>query len=77
MLERAVKVLLAVPSGVANNARLVSGKRIQIRNALRHGATQEVIMEVLALVSVCGMHSATEGVPILVEELDRFAKAAE
>jgi alkylhydroperoxidase/carboxymuconolactone decarboxylase family protein YurZ len=42
-----------------------------MRNAVRLGATQEEIMEVLEIVSVIGIHAATVAVPILDEELAR------
>jgi alkylhydroperoxidase/carboxymuconolactone decarboxylase family protein YurZ len=45
-----------------------------MRNALRHGATSQEIMEVLQLVSVLGIHSATLGVPILLEEWQAAGK---
>lgn len=45
------------------------GTRVHMQNALRHGATEGEIMEVLELTSVLGIHSATSGVPILMEEL--------
>jgi alkylhydroperoxidase/carboxymuconolactone decarboxylase family protein YurZ len=77
VLEPKIKELIYVAIDIATTHLFLSGTRIHMRNALKHGATQEEIMEVIALVSICGMHSATEGVPILVEELERFAKAAE
>jgi len=77
VLEPRVKELIYVAIDIATTHLFLSGTRIHMRNALKHGATQEEIMEVIALVSICGMHSATEGVPILAEELERFAKAAE
>lgn len=45
------------------------GTRVHMRNAFAHGATPEELMEVLELASVLGIHSATSGVPILMEEL--------
>jgi len=45
-------------------------------NALRLGATAEEIMEVLMLTSVLGVHTITESVPILVEEVAKAGKAA-
>jgi alkylhydroperoxidase/carboxymuconolactone decarboxylase family protein YurZ len=77
VLEPKVKELIYVAIDIATTHLFLSGTRIHMRNALKHGATQEEITEVIALVSICGMHSATEGVPILAEELERFAKAAE
>ncbi|MDE0808620.1 MAG: carboxymuconolactone decarboxylase family protein [Alphaproteobacteria bacterium] len=77
VLEPKIKELIYVAIDIATTHLFLSGTRIHMRNALKHGATKDEIMEVIALVSICGMHSATEGVPILVEELDRFAAAAE
>ena len=77
VLEPKIKELIYVAIDIATTHLFLSGTRIHMRNALKHGATKDEIMEVIALVSICGMHSATEGVPILVEELDRFAAVAE
>jgi alkylhydroperoxidase/carboxymuconolactone decarboxylase family protein YurZ len=77
VLEPKIKELIYVAIDIATTHLFLSGTRIHMRNALKHGATKDEIMEVIALVSICGMHSATEGVPILVEELDRFASTAE
>ena len=77
VLEPKIKELIYVAIDIATTHLFLSGTRIHMRNALKHGATKDEIMEVIALVSICGMHSATEGVPILVEELDRFAAAVE
>jgi alkylhydroperoxidase/carboxymuconolactone decarboxylase family protein YurZ len=54
-----------------------SGTRVHMKNALRHGATQQEIMEVLQLISVLGIHSCTHGVPILVEEMQAAGRGAE
>jgi len=48
-----------------------------MRNALRLGATREEIMEVLQLISVLGIHSVTDGVPLLVEEMAAAGRSAE
>jgi alkylhydroperoxidase/carboxymuconolactone decarboxylase family protein YurZ len=77
VLEPKVKEFMYIAIDIATTHLFLSGTRIHMRNALKHGATQEEIMEVIALVSICGMHSATEGVPILVQELERLAPAAE
>lgn len=45
------------------------GTRIHMENALRHGATPAEIVEVLALVSVLGVHTMALGVPIMLDEL--------
>ena len=52
-----------------------AGLRLHIQNALKYGATQEEIMEVLECVSVLGIHTCALGVPILAEELANAAAA--
>lgn len=47
------------------------GTRVHIGNAFDHGATVDEIMEVFQLASVLGIHSVTEGVPILIDEAGR------
>ena len=44
------------------------GLRFHIRNALEAGASVEEVMEALELVSVAGLHSMIEGMPIISEE---------
>ncbi len=43
------------------------GTRIHIANALRHGASQGELMEVLMIASVLGIHTMTDSVPIMME----------
>jgi AhpD family alkylhydroperoxidase len=45
------------------------GTRAHIVNALRHGATREELMEVLMITSFTGVHTMSEGVPVLIEVL--------
>jgi alkylhydroperoxidase/carboxymuconolactone decarboxylase family protein YurZ len=47
------------------------GTKIHMSNAIRHGATPAEIMEVLALVSVLGVHTISMGLPILLDELKK------
>lgn len=47
------------------------GTKIHMQNALRQGATPAEIMEVLALVSVLGVHTISMGLPILLDELKK------
>jgi len=54
-----------------------AGTRTHMRNALRHGATRQEIMEVLQLTSVLGIHSVTHGVPVLVEEMEAAGRGEE
>lgn len=77
VLAPKIKEFIYIAIDISTTHLFLAGTRIHIRNALGYGATKEEIMEVIALVSVCGIHSTTEGVPILVQELERFAKAAE
>ncbi|MGY2680793.1 carboxymuconolactone decarboxylase family protein [Pseudomonas tolaasii] len=56
-------ILLAINAAVTHlNERAM---RIYIRLALKNGATQEEIIEVLQLASVLGMHTCTAGIPLL------------
>jgi len=68
-LEPKVKELIYIAIDAATTHLYEPGLRQHIRNALKHGATQEEIMEVLELVAVLGIHSCTLGVPVLMEEL--------
>lgn len=53
------------------------GLRIHIRNALRHGATKEEIMEVYMLTSVLGIHTITTGVPHLIQAMRNTGRGEE
>lgn len=74
MLEPKVKEFIYIAIDAATTHLYAPGTRVHIRNALRHGATRQEIMEVLELVSVLGIHSITHGVPILLNELDAAGK---
>jgi len=54
-------VMLAVNSAVTHLYR--DGMRHHMRNALKHGATEVEILEVLQLVSVLGIHAISIGFP--------------
>ena len=43
-----------------------------MQNALEAGATKEEILEVKQLTYIMDTHSMTMGVPILMEELEKF-----
>ena len=43
------------------------GLKLHMQNAVRLGATAGEVMEVLAIVSVIGIHAATTAAPILAE----------
>ncbi len=61
------KELIYVAIDAATTHLYEPGIRIHIRNALKHGATAQEIMEVFELISVLGIHTCTDSVPILVE----------
>ncbi|NJO32855.1 MAG: carboxymuconolactone decarboxylase family protein [Rhodospirillales bacterium] len=67
-LEPKVKELIYVAIDAATTKLHVPGIRVHVRNALKHGATAEEIMEVFQIVSVLGIHTMTESVPILMQE---------
>ncbi len=69
-LEPKFKELIYIAVDAATTHLYEPGLRQHIRNALKHGASKEEIMEVLELVSVLGIHACTLGVPVLLEELD-------
>ncbi|WP_454752691.1 carboxymuconolactone decarboxylase family protein [Cupriavidus necator] len=48
------------------------GIKTHMRNAIRHGATQHEIMEVLEIASVIGIHGALIGVPMLEESFNKL-----
>jgi alkylhydroperoxidase/carboxymuconolactone decarboxylase family protein YurZ len=78
VLEPKIKELIYIAIDSATTHLYNAGTRVHLRNALSYGATKEEIMEVFQLTSVIGIHTCTESVPILFEELERAeAKAAE
>lgn len=77
VLEPKVRELIYVAIDVSTTHLYDPGTRIHMRNALRYGATEAELMEVMELTSVLGIHSATSGVPILVEELKAAGRGDE
>jgi len=63
-----IRELIYVAIDAATTHLYLPGLRTHIRNALAHGATVEEIMEVLQLTSALGIHTITEGVPVLLDE---------
>ncbi|MBO3747365.1 carboxymuconolactone decarboxylase family protein [Streptosporangiaceae bacterium NEAU-GS5] len=70
VLEPKIKELVYIAFDASATHLYVPGLKLHMRNAVRYGATAEEIMEVLAIVSVIGIHAATVAAPILIEELD-------
>jgi alkylhydroperoxidase/carboxymuconolactone decarboxylase family protein YurZ len=70
-LSPKVKEFMYITFDAAATHMYKPGLKLHMRNALRYGATPAELMELLEIVSVIGIHGATLGAPILVEELHR------
>src|SRR5580698_9900785 len=70
-LEPKIRELVYVAVDAAATHLYEPGARIHMENALKLGATPEEIMEVLALVSVLGIHTIAMGLPMLLDELKK------
>jgi alkylhydroperoxidase/carboxymuconolactone decarboxylase family protein YurZ len=70
-LEPKIRELVYVAVDASGTHLYEPGTRIHMENALKLGATPEEIMEVLALVSVLGVHTISMGLPILLDELTK------
>ncbi|ANN66141.1 carboxymuconolactone decarboxylase family protein [Bordetella bronchialis] len=68
-LEAKVKEFIHIAADAAATHLYRPGIRVHIEAAIRHGATREELMEVLALTSTLGIHAANVGVPLLIEVL--------
>lgn len=73
-LEPKVKELIYIAIDAATTKLFEPGIRVHVQNALKHGATAEEIMEVFQIVSVLGIHTMTESVPILMQEVKAAGK---
>ncbi|WP_227378148.1 carboxymuconolactone decarboxylase family protein [Haladaptatus halobius] len=67
-LDPKVKEFIYIAIDCSTTHLYNKGTRVHINNAFDQGATVDEIMEVFQLASVLGVHSVTEGVPILVDE---------
>lgn len=75
VLSPKVKELIYIAADSTTTQLYEPSLRIHIRNAMKHGATMQEIMEVLQLVSVLGIHTCTMGMPVLVDEFKKAGKA--
>ncbi len=73
-LEPKFKELIYIAIDSSTTHLYAPGLRIHIQNALKYGATKEEIMEVFELTSVLGIHTCTEGVPVLLDELAKAGR---
>ena len=71
-LPQKTKEFIFIAVNAATTHLWVPGVRRHIRNALREGATQEEILEVIQLTSIMGIHSLTLGAPILQDEVTEY-----
>ena len=62
-----VKEFIYIAIDASTTHLYVPGLKLHMQNAVRLGATAGEIMEVLAIVSVIGIHAATTAAPILAE----------
>lgn len=69
VLEPKIKELIYVAFDASATHLYVPGLKLHLRNAIRYGATTDEIMEVLEIVSVIGIHTATTAAPIVLDEL--------
>lgn len=75
LLEPKVRELLYVAIDASTTHLYNAGTKTHMANAVRYGATAEEIMEVLMLCSALGVHTMTESVPILLQEVEKFEAA--
>jgi alkylhydroperoxidase/carboxymuconolactone decarboxylase family protein YurZ len=69
VLEPKIKELVLCALDVAATHLYEPGIRIHMRNALRHGATAEEIMEAIEIASVIGIHGALIGTQMLEDAI--------
>jgi alkylhydroperoxidase/carboxymuconolactone decarboxylase family protein YurZ len=74
-LEPKVKELVLCALDVAATHLYFPGIKTHMRNAIRHGASAEEIMEVLEIASVSGIHGALISTPMLEDALAAAARA--
>jgi len=76
-LEPKVREFMLIAVNAVTTQLYTEGTRTHIRNAFEHGATFEEIREVLERTSGLGIHSVTEGVPILIAAMEASTQSSE
>ena len=71
-LEPKYKELIFIAINAATTHLHAPGVRRHIQNALKAGATQAEILEVIQLTTIMGIHAMTLAAPILQQEIDQF-----
>ena len=73
-LDPKVKEMIYIAFDASATHLFAPGLKLHLRNAIRYGATVPELMELLAIVSVIGIHAVTTAAPILAEELRATAQ---
>lgn len=76
-LPRKIRELISIAINAAVTHLHAPAIRIHITNALRHGATEQEIVEVCQLAAVLGTHTMSFGVPILIDEMRKAGRLDE
>ena len=71
-LPQKYKELIMIAINAATTHLYAPGVRRHMQNAIKAGATQEEVLEVIQLTTVMGIHSCNLAIPMLLEE---FGKA--
>ena len=69
VLSAKVKEFVYIAIDASTTHLYEPGLKLHIDNAIRHGASQEEILEVIQLTCVLGIDTALLGVPVLLDEL--------
>jgi alkylhydroperoxidase/carboxymuconolactone decarboxylase family protein YurZ len=76
-LEPKIKELIYIAVDGATTHLFTPGLRLHIRQALKHGATPQEILEVLELVSIMGIHTCVVAAPLLREAVQELEGLSE
>jgi len=74
VLDPKVKEFIYIAAVASTTTLYNPGIRVHVQQALEYGATREEIMEVFQLISVLGVHTLTESVPVLIDEAKKRGK---
>ncbi|UOQ56886.1 carboxymuconolactone decarboxylase family protein [Leucobacter allii] len=68
-LEPKVKEFVYIAFDTAATHLYTSGLRLHLQNAVRYGATEGELVEVMEIAATLGMHGVFEAAPVLAEEI--------
>jgi alkylhydroperoxidase/carboxymuconolactone decarboxylase family protein YurZ len=75
-LDGKTRELIFVAIDAATTHLYNTGTLFHIQQARKQGATVEEILEVLEIVTLLGVHSMSEGIPLLLQALDEEKKTS-